>query len=64
MWRSRSNPTKTNEKLYQIASSDFEKLIIKIQNLDNSIKEIESYLEKNEVPFTPGRGLILNWKKE
>ena len=54
----------TNEKLYQIASSDFEKLITEIQNLDNSIKEIETYLEKNEVPFTPGRGLILNWKKE
>lgn len=64
MWRSRSNPTMTNEKLYQIASSDFEKLITEIQNLDNSIKEIETYLEKNEVPFTPGRGLILNWKKE
>jgi chaperonin cofactor prefoldin len=64
MWRSRSNPTMTNEKLYQIASTDFEKLITEIQNLDNSIKEIETYLEKNEVPFTPGRGLILNWKKE
>jgi len=64
MWRSRSNPTKTNENLYQIASSDFEKLITEIQNLDSSIKEIETYLEENEVPFTPGRGLILNWKKE
>ena len=64
MWRSRSNPTTTNEKLYQIASSDFEKLVTKIQNLDKSIKEIETYLEKNEVPFTPGRGLILDWKKE
>ena len=64
MWRSRSNPTMTNEKLYQIASSDFEKLITEIQNLDISIKEIEKYLEKNEVPFTPGRGLILKWKKE
>ena len=64
MWRSRSSPTMTNKNLYEIASSDFEKLIIEIQNLDNSIKEIEEYLEKNEVPFTPGRGLILNWKKE
>ena len=25
--------------------------------------EIEKYLENREVPFTPGRGLILNWKK-
>jgi photosystem II stability/assembly factor-like uncharacterized protein len=64
MWRSRSNSTITNKKLYQIASNDFEELTIKIQDLDNSLKEIEKYLEKNEVPFTPGRGLILNWKRD
>ena len=64
MWRSRSNSTITNKKLYQIASKDFDQLTIKIQDLDNSLKEIEKYLEKNEVPFTPGRGLILNWKRD
>ena len=64
MWRSRSNSTITNKKLYQIASNDFEELTIKVQDLDNSLKEIEKYLEKNEVPFTPGRGLILNWKRD
>ena len=42
----------------------FENSIRKWIEVDNSIKEIETYLEKNEVPFTPGRGLILNWKKE
>ena len=64
MWRSRSNSTITNKKLYQIASNDFQQLTIKVQDLDNSLKEIEKYLEKNEVPFTPGRGLILNWKRD
>lgn len=64
MWRNRSNPTITNKNLYESASKSFEKLIVEIQNLDLSIKEIEKYLESREVPFTPGRGLILNWKKE
>ena len=64
MWRNRSNPTVTNKKLYESASNNFEKLIIDLQSLDNSIKEIEKYLESKQVPFTPGRGLILNWKKE
>ena len=64
MWRNRSNPTITNKNLYESASNSFEKLIVEIQNLDSSIKEIEKYLESREVPFTPGRGLILNWKNE
>ena len=64
MWRNRSNPTITNKNLYESASNSFEKLIVEIQNLDLSIKEIEKYLENREVPFTPGRGLILNWKKD
>ena len=63
MWRNRSNPTITNKNLYESASNSFEKLIVEIQNLECSIKEIEKYLESREVPFTPGRGLILNWKK-
>ena len=64
MWRNRSNPTITNKNLYESASNSFEKLIVEIQNLDSSIKEIEKYLESREVPFTPGRCLILNWKNE
>ena len=64
MWRNRSNPTITNKSLYESASNSFEKLIVEIQNLESSIKEIEKYLESREVPFTPGRGLILNWKND
>ena len=64
MWRSRSSTSSTNKMLYESASLDFEKVIEQMQLLDNSLKEIEKYLESKEVPFTPGRGLILNWKKE
>ena len=50
--------------LYETASSMFELTVQDLQNLDNNIKNIENYLEDNQVPFTPGRGLILNWNKE
>ena len=64
MWRSRSKPTATNKFLYESASIDFKSLIVEIKVLENNIKAIESYLEENKVPFTPGRGLILDWEKE
>ena len=64
MWRNRSNPTLTNKMLYESASEMFEQAVKELQKLDENIKVIESYLEDNEVPFTPGRGLIMNWKKE
>jgi hypothetical protein len=64
MWRSRSKPTETNKLLYKTASIDFKSLIVEIKVLENNIKAIESYLEENKVPFTPGRGLILDWEKE
>tara|TARA_B100001287_G_scaffold54633_1_gene43180 strand:+ start:3364 stop:6642 length:3279 start_codon:yes stop_codon:yes gene_type:complete len=64
MWRNRSNPTSTNKMLYETASSMFELTVKDLQSLDDNIKNIEDYLEDNQVPFTPGRGLILNWNKE
>ena len=64
MWRNRSNPTTTNKMLYESASDMFEEVVKELQKLDENIKVIESYLEENEVPFTPGRGLIMNWNKE
>ncbi len=64
MWRNRSNPTSTNIMLYETASNQFQEVISQLQELDDKIKNIEDYLEQNEVPFTPGRGLIMNWRKE
>ena len=43
---------------------DFKSLIDDIKTLGNNIKTIESYLEENNVPYTSGRGLILDWEEE
>ena len=64
MWRNRSNPTGTNQMLYGTASNHFQEVIYQLQELDNEIKIIEDYLEQNEVPYTPGRGLIINWRRD
>jgi len=64
MWRSRSNPTKTNSMLYDLASDEFRDQLNQFEILEERISKIENYLEEKQVPFTPGRGLILNWKKE
>ena len=64
MWRNRSEPTQTNNMLYDNASFEFEKVISQMTKLDAEIKGLEKYLEEKEVPFTPGRGLIMNWSKE
>ena len=64
MWRNRSKPTETNKMLYDNASTGFEKVISQMTSLDKEIKVLEKYLEDNDVPFTPGRGLIMKWNKE
>ena len=64
MWRNRSKPTETNKMLYDNASIGFEKVISQMTSLDKEIKVLEKYLEDNDVPFTPGRGLIMKWNKE
>ena len=64
MWRNRSEPTETNKMLYDNASTKFEEVISQMTKLDGEIKGLEKYLEEKEVPFTPGRGLIMKWNKE
>ena len=64
MWRSRSNPTTTNKKLYNSASDAYSKLIISLSNLEEDVVGLESYLDENDVPYTPNRNIINNWKKE
>jgi photosystem II stability/assembly factor-like uncharacterized protein len=64
MWRSRSNPTETNKMLYKSAGSDFTALVPKIVKFSDGVENLEKYLEENEVPFTPGRSLIIDWKME
>ena len=64
MWRSRSNPTETNKMLYNSAGSDFTALVPKFLKFTQGVENLEKYLEDNEVPFTPGRSLIIDWKME
>ena len=64
MWRSRSNITETNKMLYNSAGSDFTALVPKFLKYSAGVEGLEKYLEDNEVPFTPGRSLIIDWKME
>ena len=64
MWRSRSAPTATNISLYESAGDSYTKLIIKLSELENEVVGLESYLDENDVPYTPNRSIINNWKKE
>ena len=64
MWRSRSNPTETNKMLYNSAGEDFTLLVPEFKKFDKAVKDLENYLEDNQVPYTPGRSLIIDWKME
>ena len=64
MWRSRSNPTETNKILYNSAGEDFTLLVPEFKKFDKAVKDLENYLEDNQVPYTPGRSLIIDWKME
>ena len=64
MWRSRSAPTQTNQTLYDSAGDSYAALIVEMSDLQKQVEDMERYLDENEVPYTPGRGIINNWKKE
>ncbi|MBG16088.1 MAG: glycosyl hydrolase [Crocinitomicaceae bacterium] len=64
MWRSRSAPTQTNKVLYDSAGDSYTSLIVELADLQKQVEDLENYLDENNVPYTPGRGIINNWKKE
>ena len=64
MWRSRSSPTQTNKQLYETAGDSFVSVLKNLRNLQNQILDIEKYLESKQVPYTPGRDIIMDWKKD
>jgi hypothetical protein len=64
MWRSRSAPTTTNIKLYNSAAESYSELIPSLSSLEKEVVELENYLDENNVPYTPNRTIINNWKKE
>ncbi|HQW22288.1 MAG TPA: glycosyl hydrolase [Bacteroidia bacterium] len=61
LWTTTSAPTQTAVNSYDIASKQFDSLLPELKSIDEEIKNVESTLEKNRAPFTPGR--LPEWKK-
>jgi chromosome segregation ATPase len=60
LWNVSVAPTQTFIKSYDIATSQFSKILVSIKEVDESIKKVEGILEENKAPYTPGR--LPNWK--
>jgi hypothetical protein len=60
LWNVSAAPTQTFIKSYDIATSQFSKILVSIKEVDESIKKVEGILEENKAPYTPGR--LPNWK--
>jgi predicted nucleic acid-binding Zn-ribbon protein len=60
LWNVSAAPTQTFLKSYDIATSQFSKILVSIKEVDESIKKVEGILEENKAPYTPGR--LPNWK--
>lgn len=60
-WVTTAAPTTTSQKSYDAAASKFDDLLNRLKKIDNDVKTIETTLETNGAPFTPGR--FPEWKK-
>lgn len=61
LWSTTAAPTNTFIKSYDAAASKFDEILNDLKSIDNSIKIVESELEKSGAPYTPGR--IPEWRK-
>ena len=50
--------------LYETAGNAFTAVVENMKTIKSKVLELESYLESNKVPFTPGRDIIIDWKME
>jgi photosystem II stability/assembly factor-like uncharacterized protein len=55
LWSTTSAPTATFIQTYDSATKGFEELAGSLKAIEVQIKELESVLEKNGAPYTPGR---------
>ena len=55
LWPTTSQVPKTYSDSYQVAHSQFGSLMSDLKAADASIRQLESLLEKNGAPYTPGR---------
>ncbi len=61
LWRTTSAPTKTQQSSYEIATKQFQPLLKRVQRLLTiDLKKLESAMEANGAPWTPGR--VPDWK--
>ncbi len=59
---STSAPTNTFITSYNIAATEFATLLGETKSVDEEVKKIETLLEQNRAPYTPGR--IPDWKQQ
>ncbi len=61
LWNTTAAPTNTFTKSYEDAASKFDEILNSLKLIDNNIKLVETTLEKNGAPYTPGR--LPDWRK-
>ena len=62
VWSSTSAPTKTAMQSYEVAAKQFGAVLTELKAIDADIKKVETTLEQNKVPYTPGRIPVWNDK--
>ncbi|NOX19003.1 MAG: glycosyl hydrolase [Chlorobi bacterium] len=55
LWSATSAPTETYKKSFDLVANKFDEVLSELKKIDGEIKSIESVLEENGAPFTPGR---------
>jgi phage-related tail protein len=60
LWNTTAAPTQTQLNNYQIAAKQFTPVYNELKAIAEEVKRLESILEKNGAPYTPGR--LPEWK--
>jgi ABC-type phosphate transport system auxiliary subunit len=55
-------PTKTQERSYELAASEFSELLPQLNKIEQELNSLQQELEKQGLPWTKGRGLP-EWEK-
>ena len=61
LWSTTAAPTNTFLKSYDDAAGKFDAILLSLKSIDEEINLVETVLEKNGAPYTPGR--FPEWKK-
>jgi photosystem II stability/assembly factor-like uncharacterized protein len=59
-----SQITQTNKRLYEEAAEEFETILDRMKKVLIEIESLEAELDKSKAPYTPGRSLLPDWKRE